>query len=219
MIACVARTSAQPFNCVPEKSPYMRRTLASPIAAISLNNPAAIRGDVLSASIRTANFDSVSGAAAIFVPSCLLSRETMATKPEYLVSTRTRSSREVELKMGGEVGMGSRQTPWTLRANRAERFHLHLAKDLAEQHFPGAACHLLSGQRSAGRIIFELVGEIRVVIVDLHVGILRRICRRVTASTVLSSYSDLESGALSLTGRFDREFKLCLAHFALKFLL
>jgi len=37
-----------------EKSPYMRRTLASPIFAISSNSPSTIFAEALSASMRTA---------------------------------------------------------------------------------------------------------------------------------------------------------------------
>src|SRR5579864_857534 len=54
MMACFDSVSAQPFDRALEKSPYMRRTLASPIFAISSNSPSAIFAEALSASMRTA---------------------------------------------------------------------------------------------------------------------------------------------------------------------
>src|ERR1700738_2201838 len=47
--------SAHDFKRWPEKSPYIRRTLAAPNLATSSKSPAAMRGDVLSASMRIAN--------------------------------------------------------------------------------------------------------------------------------------------------------------------
>lgn len=55
MMACLERRSAHAFERELEKSPYMRRTSASPIFAISSNRPSAIFTDALSASIRTAS--------------------------------------------------------------------------------------------------------------------------------------------------------------------
>src|SRR5260370_36922834 len=54
MMACFDSVSAQPLERGLEKSPYIRRTLASPIFAISSNRPSTIFAEALSASIRTA---------------------------------------------------------------------------------------------------------------------------------------------------------------------
>src|ERR1700686_2383013 len=54
MMACFDNVSAQPLERGLEKSPYIRRTLASPIFAISSNSPSTILAEALSASIRTA---------------------------------------------------------------------------------------------------------------------------------------------------------------------
>src|SRR5258708_7141237 len=55
MMACFDSVSAQPLERGLEKSPYIRRTLASPIFAISSNSPSTILAEALSASIRTAS--------------------------------------------------------------------------------------------------------------------------------------------------------------------
>src|SRR5215831_12821236 len=54
-MAYFGRISAQDLRRWPEKSPQIRRTLASPNLATSSKSPAAMRGEVLSASMRIAN--------------------------------------------------------------------------------------------------------------------------------------------------------------------
>src|SRR5215831_1038409 len=54
-MAYFGRISAQDLRRWPEKSPQIRRTLASPNLATSSKSPAAMRGDVLSASMRIAD--------------------------------------------------------------------------------------------------------------------------------------------------------------------